>query len=132
MSGSSRALNRTPRLELVLLLIAAVFLRVLGPTIALPERDGFAALCTGTDIVYLPSDPDGASHPGDGGGSGDDGPEHVPCIWLGHHLAIVPAVVAVTLAAGRLPTPDALPEHPVRLFGGDGSYRSRAPPVPSP
>ncbi len=132
MSGSSRISNRTWRPELALLLAFAVFLRALAPTFALPERSGFAALCTGTDIVYLPSDADGIAHP-DGGNDGDDrAPQHMPCIWLGHHLAIVPAVVAVALLAGRLPTPTALPEHPVRLAGGGGSYRSRAPPVPIP
>lgn len=115
----------------MLLLAFAVFLRVLGPTIALPERAGFAALCTGTDIVYWPSDPDGATHPGDGGGD-DRAPQHMPCIWLGHHLAIVPAVVAVALVAGRAPPPRALTEHPVRLSGSGGSYRSRAPPAPIP
>lgn len=131
MSGSSRISNRTRRPELALLLAFAVFLRALGPTFALPERTGFAALCTGTDIVYLPSDGDGVAHQ-DGNDGDDRAPQHMPCIWLGHHLAIVPAVVAVALLAGRLPTPVASPENPVRLAGGGSSYRSRAPPVPIP
>lgn len=129
MSGSSRTLNRTRRLELVLLLAFAVLLRVLGPSIALPERVGFSALCTGTDIVYWPSDPDGAPHP-DGGD--DSTPQHMSCIWLGHHLAIVPAVVMAAIAAGRALPPEPAPQHTVRLSGGGGSYRSRAPPVPIP
>ncbi len=131
MSGSSRISNRTWRLELVLLLAFAVFLRVLGPSIALPERAGFSALCTGTDIVYLPSTPDGATHPGGGGGD-DRAPQHLSCIWLGHHLAIVPAVVAAAIATGRALPPEPAPQRAIRLSGGGGSYRSRAPPAPIP
>lgn len=109
----------------LLLLAAALSLRVLGPGLLPAPKDGYVALCAGGEIVYLPASELGL----DFGGEGDDAPAPQPCPWFGlaHAATVEPPDVSVapSVAIEALP----LPVWAVPAGRAPASVRARGPPA---
>jgi len=91
MLAFCRRLNAKWGPALVLALVLTTFLRISGPAVTAPSRDGFIAICSGSEIVYLPvSGVDGAVLPDPAGGGSGHTEHSIPCISLGHYVAVLP------------------------------------------
>lgn len=135
MLAYCRGLQERWGLALALALALSLFVRIAAPAAGAADRDGYVAICTGGEIVYLPVDRDGVplrdSVPltdADGTDTQKLSPLHLPCSWLGHYVALLPAIqmpvmpLAILLSA-ELPKPDGLP-HPKERK----PFQSQAPP----
>ncbi|WP_372398654.1 hypothetical protein ABMY26_18550 [Azospirillum sp. HJ39] len=93
-------------LALALALTLSLLLRLAAPAAGAADRDGYVAICTGSELVYLPADPDGLPL-ADGRLPADRdtdkqqfAPLHLPCNWLGQYVALLPALQALVLPMG--------------------------------
>lgn len=84
---------------LVLLLSLSLVLRLLGPWVTVPVKEGYALICTGGEIVQIPLSELGLA-PLDLGDRGDPEPERhaEPCIWFGQSVALPGALAALAIA----------------------------------
>lgn len=75
-----------------LLAIFSLFLHVLGPIEGLPRKDGYAAICTGTEIVYVSLSSLGIEEGQDQGQDQGPAPKSEQCPWFAqfHALEIDP------------------------------------------
>lgn len=71
-----------------LLLTVSLLLHAFGPLEGLPRKEGVAAICTGSEIVYVPLSSLGLVPPQDQ----DQAPKSDPCPWFAqfHALAVEP------------------------------------------
>ncbi|PWC85788.1 hypothetical protein TSH100_14515 [Azospirillum sp. TSH100] len=129
MLAYCRKLNERWGLALALALSLSLFVRLAAPYAGAADRDGYVAICTGGEIVYLPADHDGLPLP-DGGQTDkpDLPPLHLPCSWLGQFLVLLPALQMLVLPTAQ-GLPAALlepeqPHHPKPLK----PFQSQAPP----
>lgn len=110
--------------------VLALALRLLGPGAGLPHKDGYAAICHGDEIVYIPLADLTGSPSGDGGKVPPD-----PCPWFAQFHALPAAEGAplpATLSLTRLEPPEE-PATPILRFfrafeatGSPASYPPRA------
>lgn len=72
-----------------LLLVLSLLLHAFGPLDGLPRKEGFAAICTGNGIVYIPLSSLGLAPPQDT----EPAPKSDECPWFAqfHALEIDPA-----------------------------------------
>ncbi len=112
----------------VALLGLSLVLRLVGPMAGLPAKDGYVAICAGTQIVYISLAEAGLDGPLD---EKAPAPPSDPCPWFAQFHAIDVAAAPVLARAEtyaslvRLP-PDGAPAAGLL----PASFRARAPPVP--
>ncbi|WP_042442618.1 hypothetical protein [Azospirillum sp. B510] len=109
-----RGLHERWGLALALALGLSLFVRLAAPYAGAADRDGYVAICTGGEIVYLPVGQDGMPLPdGKAPEKSDIAPLQLPCTWLGQYVALLPALAMLVLPAGRpLPPEQARPDEP--------------------
>lgn len=76
---------------LIVLMAIGLSAGVIGPAISLPKKDGYIAICTGAEIVYIPAAELGFDFPGESVDetSGDtDSAQSERCPWFGQAEAI--------------------------------------------
>lgn len=117
--------SRAVTLALLVLMAMAIGLRGFAPLAVAEHREGLVAICTGSEIVYVP-----LADLGLGEGDNED-PETVsdPCSWYGFGAAVFhDPGTAVLRPVSRPLTPSA----PVWCEPGlpaPAAFQSRAPPV---
>lgn len=114
---------------LALALALSLFLRVAAPSAGAADRDGYVAICTGSEIVYLPVDQDGVPLPP--GGETDKqqlSPLHLPCSWLGQYIALLPALQMPVIPAGILLASESAKPDDVHRPKERKPFQSQAPP----
>jgi len=84
MRGLHRYRNHWRVKSLSLILTFALALNILGPLTALPEKDGFVAICTGSEIVYIPIAELGVDLPNDE----KPQPKSESCPWFSNFHAV--------------------------------------------
>ena len=114
---------------LALALALSLFVRIAAPTAGAADRDGYVAICTGSEIVYLPVDHDGVPIPD----SGDTdkqrlSPLHLPCSWLGQYIALLPALQMPVIPAGILLAPESAKPDEFHRPKERKPFQSQAPP----
>ncbi|WP_042688590.1 hypothetical protein [Azospirillum sp. B506] len=139
MLAYCRRLQERWGLALALALALSLFVRIAAPAAGAADRDGYVAICTGGEIVYLPVDRDGVPLQDSVPLTDTDGidkqqlsPLHLPCSWLGQYVALLPALqmpalpVAILLSA-ESPKPDRLNRSKERK-----PFQSQGPPSDRP
>lgn len=129
MLAHCRRLQERWGLALALALSLSLFVRLAAPYAGAADRDGYVAICTGSELVYLPADHDGLPLP-DGGQTDkpDLPPLHLPCNWLGQFLVLLPALQMLVLPTMPvLPAESPAPEQPHRPKPLK-PFQSQAPP----
>lgn len=109
---------------LILLLCVSLPAQNVGPSVGLSAKEGYVAICAGTEIIYLPIGEHGIELPAD---EEPDQPSE-PCPWFGQIHAVEAAPPATEIAPPlRAP---ALPAAAVASIGkAPGmAFRARAPP----
>lgn len=121
-------------LALALALTLSLFLRLAAPAAGAADRDGYVAICTGSELVYLPADRDGLPL-ADGRLPADQdtdkqqlAPLHLPCNWLGQYIALLPALQTLVLPAGLLLPPGLPKPDEIHRPKDRKPFQSQAPP----
>lgn len=126
--SDSRPLHATGRAILVVALVSlALLARLFGPAGSLPVREGYAAICTGSEIVYVPLKDLGLGGPPPD--KSPAGPGSDPCPWFASFHALDPVGAFVPAPPFRLVTtaargPDRLAAPPAF----PAPFHARAPP----
>ncbi|UYV37002.1 DUF2946 family protein [Rhodobacteraceae bacterium D3-12] len=125
--------RRWPAIGLLAVFSLALILRLLGPMGALPEKDGYVAICTGSEIVYIPlSELDGDLDGNLDGDSSDEREAHSEtCDWFFqfHALATVPASKPEPQALRPVVVLRPAVEHAVHAAALPRGFHARAPPL---
>ncbi|MCB1353117.1 MAG: hypothetical protein KDK03_10310 [Rhodobacteraceae bacterium] len=109
-----------------LAIVVALALRLFGPGGALPVREGYVTLCTGSEILYIPLSELGLAPP-------DDTPtapvsDHCPWFFQFHPLPVTPFVFE--LLAGIFTVQPRPPLPPVAAAGRvAAAFHARGPPT---
>lgn len=130
MLAQCRRLQERWGLALAIALTLSLFVRLAAPYVGAADRDGYVAICTGSELVYLPVDQNGVPLPdGEAPDKPDLSPLHLPCNWLGHYIALLPVLQALVLPAWR-PLPPEQPK-PDETYHPKGlkPFHSQAPPA---
>lgn len=116
-----------------LLIALSIILRLFGPAAALPQKDGYTAICLGAEVVYVKTSELGVQTDDGQDAPDDESHKAEPCIWFSsfHAVALVfsaPDIVQSTHGAVRFSSPRNQPvDQPDTL-----SFHARGPPHPSP
>ncbi|MFD1623878.1 hypothetical protein [Azospirillum griseum] len=137
MLARCRSLNDRWGLALSLVLALALFVRLAAPVFGAADRAGYVAICSGSEIVYVPvtatgepiADPDTAK-PGKGDPQATP-PLHSPCSWLGQYAALLPDVLGLALPLDRIRTPEPQGHATAPPLRSAKPFHSQGPPPPS-
>lgn len=107
MLARCRRLQERWGLALAIALTLSLFVRLAAPYAGAADRDGYVAICTGSELVYLPVDQDGVPLPdGKAPDQPDLSPLHLPCNWLGQYVVVLPVLQLLLLPTGGLLPPE--------------------------
>ncbi|MBK1841468.1 hypothetical protein JHL17_29120 [Azospirillum sp. YIM B02556] len=133
MLAQCRRLQERWGLALAIALSLSLFVRLAAPYAGVADRDGYVAICTGSELVYLPADKDGLPLPD---GKGTDEPQlqplHLPCSWLGQYVALLPTLLLLVMPAGPGLPPDLPKQAEVHRPKELKPFHSQAPPSGRP
>lgn len=129
MLARCRTLNERWGVALVLALTLALFARLLGPSIGAADRVGYVAICSGSEIVYVPVTQNGDLAPND---EKSDKPApsslHTPCNWLGQYAALLPDLQTLVLPVERPRAPGPQRQAAFHPLKDRKPFHSQAPP----
>lgn len=133
MLARCRRLQERWGLALAIALTLSLFVRLAAPYVGAANVDGYVAICTGSELVYLPVDQDGVPLPdGHAPDKPDLSPLHLPCNWLGQYVVLLPILQALVLPAGRPPPPEQPKSDESYRPKGLKPFHSQAPPAARP